>query len=162
MLALSSPLAYLSSWHRPSWVHRYCCLAHSCWYAQMLMTLLGLNLIVSSLVNLAKQFQTFRIRFQFNDDSFEVVTKPLDDLFSSDTVATGENFAVGGANVWKYDSFVNYEFFPSEALPILVCTSAGLERSTLGCLSPCPGATHPHTSCLSLTQRGRARSRRRL
>lgn len=22
--------------------------------------------------------------------------------------------------MWKYDSFVNYEFFPSEALPILV------------------------------------------
>lgn len=48
------------------------------------------------------QFQTFRIRFQFNDDSFEVVTKPLDDLFSSDTVATGENFAVGGAKFWPY------------------------------------------------------------
>ena len=33
---------------------------------------------------------------------------------------TGENFAVGGENRWTYDSFVNWEFFPSVDLPILV------------------------------------------
>ena len=27
---------------------------------------------------------------------------------------------MGGANRWKYDSFVNWEFFPSVDLPILV------------------------------------------
>ena len=33
---------------------------------------------------------------------------------------TGENFAVGGENRWAYSSFVNWEFFPSVDLPILV------------------------------------------
>ena len=66
-------------------------------------------------------FQTLRIRFVFDDDAFEVQTKPLDDLFgSAELTNTGENFAVGGENRWKYDSFVNWDFFPSEALPVLV------------------------------------------
>lgn len=66
--------------------------------------------------------QTLRIRFVFDDDALEVKTKELDQLFSSDAdlVKTGDNFAVGGDNRWKYESFVNWEFFPSEALPILV------------------------------------------
>jgi len=65
-------------------------------------------------------FQTLRIRFVFDDDAFEVKTKPLDDLFSSGLTETGDNFAVGGENRWSYSSFVNYDFFPSEALPVLV------------------------------------------
>ena len=52
-------------------------------------------------------FQTLRIRFVFDDEAFEVQTKPLDSLFSSELVATGDNFAVGGDNRWKYSSFVN-------------------------------------------------------
>ena len=32
----------------------------------------------------------------------------------------GENVAVGGENAWKYSSFVNYDFLPSEQFPILV------------------------------------------
>jgi hypothetical protein len=78
----------------------------------------GFSLVLGSFL----LFQTFRIRFVFNEDSFEVKTKPLDNLFSAgdEIVETGENFAVGGANVWKYDSFVNWEFFPSEDIPILV------------------------------------------
>lgn len=64
-------------------------------------------------------FQTFRIRFVFDDEAIEVKTK---DLFGDGNGLgdTGENFAVGGANRWKYDSFVNWEFFPSVDLPILV------------------------------------------
>ena len=66
-------------------------------------------------------FQTLRIRFVFDDDSFEVKTKPMDSLFGGDALTdTGDNFAVGGENRWSYSSFVNYDFFPSEALPILV------------------------------------------
>ena len=66
--------------------------------------------------------QTTRIRFVFDDDAFEVKTKELDALFSDDSslTNTGENFAVGGENRWTYDSFVNWEFFPSVDLPILV------------------------------------------
>jgi len=46
----------------------------------------------------------------------------LADAFNDDAVlnAIGENFAVGGENKWKYKSFVNWKFFPSEDLPILV------------------------------------------
>ena len=66
--------------------------------------------------------QTTRIRFVFDDDAFEVKTKELDALFSDDSslTNTGENFAVGGENRWSYSSFVNWDFFPSEELPILV------------------------------------------
>lgn len=66
--------------------------------------------------------QTLRIRFVFDDEALEVKTKEFDELFSGDAslVKTGDNFAVGGDNRWKYDAFVNWEFFPSEALPILV------------------------------------------
>lgn len=32
----------------------------------------------------------------------------------------GENVVVGGENRWPYTSFVNYDFFPSEQVPILV------------------------------------------
>jgi len=66
-------------------------------------------------------FQTARIRFVFDDEAFEVKTKPLDSLFDNAPLTnTGDNFAVGGDNRWSYSSFVNYDFFPSEALPILV------------------------------------------
>ena len=67
-------------------------------------------------------FQTLRIRFVFDDDSFEVKTKELDQIFSGEDslTNTGENFAVGGENRWPYSSFVNYDFFPTESFPILV------------------------------------------
>ena len=64
-------------------------------------------------------FQTLRIRFVFDDEALSVQTK---DLFGGgdELGSTGENFAVGGENRWTYDSFVNWEFFPSIELPILV------------------------------------------
>lgn len=31
-----------------------------------------------------------------------------------------ENRFVGGKNEWTYDSFVNWEFFPSKSFPVLV------------------------------------------
>eukprot|EP00970_Alexandrium_tamarense_P000127 scaffold17_cov194-Alexandrium_tamarense.AAC.6 len=33
---------------------------------------------------------------------------------------SGENIVVGGANRWSYDSFVNWDFYPSVDFPILV------------------------------------------
>ena len=74
--------------------------------------LLGLFLVV----------QTLRIRFVFDDDSFEVKTKEFDEILSGDAALakTGQNFAVGGENRWAYSSFVNWDFFPGERLPILV------------------------------------------
>ena len=73
-----------------------------------MVTILGLFLIV----------QTLRIRFVFDDEALEVKTVSLGG--GDDLVQTGENFAVGGENRWTYDSFVNWEFFPSVDLPILV------------------------------------------
>eukprot|EP00591_Stephanopyxis_turris_P001022 CAMPEP_0195521194 /NCGR_PEP_ID=MMETSP0794_2-20130614/18199_1 /TAXON_ID=515487 /ORGANISM="Stephanopyxis turris, Strain CCMP 815" /LENGTH=239 /DNA_ID=CAMNT_0040650701 /DNA_START=52 /DNA_END=771 /DNA_ORIENTATION=- len=51
--------------------------------------------------------QTTRIRFVFDKDSFELKTGSPTTLKDA-----GENIIVGGANKWKYDSFVNYDFFP--------------------------------------------------
>ena len=67
--------------------------------------------------------QTARIRFVFDDKAFEVKALDFDSILSGDLsqlTTTGENFAVGGENRWNYDSFVNYEFFPSIDLPVLV------------------------------------------
>jgi NIMA (never in mitosis gene a)-related kinase len=80
------------------------------WLVGGFITLLGVLFIV----------QTTRVRFVFDDQAFEVKTKT--DLFADDAqlVSSGENFAVGGENRWRYDSFVNWAFLPSEDLPILV------------------------------------------
>lgn len=74
-----------------------------------LVTLLGVLFLV----------QTFRVRFVFTEDKFEL-KQGGDDLEDA-----GENIVVGGANEWSYDSFVNWEFFPkgwedSPQGPILV------------------------------------------
>lgn len=62
--------------------------------------------------------QATRIRFLFDESAFELKTKPL---FGKGAVEdSGENFVVGGANRWTYESFVNYDFFPSKEFPILV------------------------------------------
>jgi len=60
------------------------------------VTLLGLLFLV----------QTFRVRFVFDRTAFEL--KVGDQLEDS-----GENFVVGGENRWSYDSFVNWDFFPT-------------------------------------------------
>lgn len=69
-------------------------------YAQLtigpFVTLLGLLFLV----------QTTRVRFVFDSTSFELKSGG-DSLTSS-----GENVVVGGENRWRYDSFVNWEFFP--------------------------------------------------
>lgn len=70
------------------------------WTLGPVVTLLGVLFLV----------QTTRIRFIFDDDAFELktMTGNQDELADS-----GENFVVGGANRWAYESFVNYDFFPS-------------------------------------------------
>jgi len=66
--------------------------------------------------------QTLRVRFVFDEEAFEVKAVDISEVFNPEAALqnSGENFAVGGENRWKYDSFVNWEFFPSEDLPILV------------------------------------------
>jgi len=58
------------------------------------VTVLGLLFLV----------QTFRVRFVFTEGSFELRGAGGED--------TGENIVVGGANVWPYESFANWQFFP--------------------------------------------------
>lgn len=57
-------------------------------------------------------FQTTTLRFTFDDSEFSLVR--------SDLSSIGENVVVGGENRWKYDTFVNWDFLPSESFPILV------------------------------------------
>ena len=75
-------------------------------------------------------FQTTTLRFTFDDSSFALV--------KSDLSSTGENVVVGGENVWRYATFVNWDFFPSESFPILVCKHAAtptLDSRKHPCLS---------------------------
>jgi len=76
----------------------------------------GLNVLFASFLAV----QAKRIRFVFDSTSFEL--KNVDIGASDDEVLkeSGENFVVGGANRWDYDTFVNYDFFPNEKFPVLV------------------------------------------
>mmetsp|Transcript_11565 Transcript_11565/g.21613 ORF Transcript_11565/g.21613 Transcript_11565/m.21613 type:complete len:256 (+) Transcript_11565:125-892(+) len=76
----------------------------------------GLNLLFASFLAI----QARRIRFVFDETSFEL--KNVDFGASNEEVlrASGENIVVGGANRWDYDKFVNYDFFPSADYPVLV------------------------------------------
>lgn len=62
--------------------------------------------------------QATRLRFVFDEDSFEL--KAVESIDSEDLTDSGENIVVGGANRWAYDTFVNWDFFPSFDVPILV------------------------------------------
>ena len=62
--------------------------------------------------------QASRIRFVFDETCFEL--KTVDSIGSDDLRDSGENIVVGGANRWAYASFVNWDFFPSPAFPVLV------------------------------------------
>ena len=72
----------------------------------------GAGAILFTLFGAFVAYQTATLRFKFDEDSFSLV--------SSDGSINGENVVVGGANNWKYSSFVNYDFFPSRDFPILV------------------------------------------
>jgi len=69
--------------------------------------------------------QASRIRFVFNEQYFEIKTVDKTNTANSSSKAivlkeSGENFVVGGANRWAYTTFVNWKFFPSLDIPILV------------------------------------------
>ncbi|KAL3796831.1 hypothetical protein ACHAW5_002517 [Stephanodiscus triporus] len=68
--------------------------------------------------------QTMKTRAVFNKDSFELmtVTNKVLGLQRDKGLKTKEyqNYVLGTNNEWRYDSFVNWDFFPSIQLPILV------------------------------------------
>ena len=78
-----------------------------------IVTLLGLLFLV----------QTLRVRFVFNEDN-QIEVRSLKNPLTGELQSSGENFAVGGANIWSCDTIVNYDFFPaidsSPVGPILV------------------------------------------
>ena len=77
-----------------------------------LVTVLGLLFLV----------QTFRIRFTFDKDAFEL--KQGDSLKD-----TGDNIVVGGANRWTYDSFVNVSIGGKQTSMVPTTHSARLTDS---------------------------------
>jgi NIMA (never in mitosis gene a)-related kinase len=72
----------------------------------------GAGAIVFTLFGGFVAFQTSNLRFKFDESSFSLV--------KADGSSVGENVVVGGENSWKYNTFVNYDFLPSEDFPILV------------------------------------------
>lgn len=60
--------------------------------------------------------QAGRIRFVFDQTAFELKNAGAGEELNE----SGDNIVVGGANRWNYDAFVNYDFFPSIDVPILV------------------------------------------
>jgi len=68
--------------------------------------------------------QTMKTRAVFNKDSFELmtVTNNILGLQRDKGLKAKEhkNYVLGTNNEWRYDSFVNWDFFPSVQLPILV------------------------------------------
>lgn len=68
--------------------------------------------------------QTMRTRAVFNKDTFELktVTNKVLGLQRDKGLKAKEyeNYVLGTNNEWRYDSFVNWDFFPSIHLPILV------------------------------------------
>ena len=65
-----------------------------------------------TLFGLFLAYQTTTLRFTFDDDNFSLVKSNME--------STGENVVVGGENIWAYQSFVNYNVFPSQKFPILI------------------------------------------
>jgi hypothetical protein len=55
-------------------------------------------------------------RFVFDDEALEIMTEGS----RGELMATGPNFAVGGANRWRYDQIREWQFFPSAETPALV------------------------------------------
>lgn len=79
-----------------------------CVHHQFPLSLSSLLSIPSAIYPLCK----LRLRFSFDETNFALV--------KADSSSIGENVVVGGENSWKYSSFVNWDFLPSEEFPILV------------------------------------------
>ncbi len=59
--------------------------------------------------------QTGRVRFVFDAEALEVKINKGNELANS-----GENFAVGGKNRWKYKTFTRWGMLPSKEFPVFM------------------------------------------
>ena len=77
--------------------------------------------LLASLLPVFLAVQASRVRFVFGPRTLEVVvgTETPEEAAAGQGTET-ENKFVGGKNEWSYDSFVNWEFFPSKSFPVLV------------------------------------------
>lgn len=91
----------------------------TCFYKRFTIASVGGSIFGGLIALLASLFavQATRIRFVFDQDCFELKAVDNDTKQLADS---GENIVVGGANRWSYDSFVNWDFYPSVDFPILV------------------------------------------
>lgn len=68
--------------------------------------------------------QTMKTRVVFNRDTFELksVSNKVLGLAPDKSLVKKElkNYVLGTENKWKYDTFVNWDFFPSIQFPVLV------------------------------------------
>jgi hypothetical protein len=66
--------------------------------------------------------QTRRVRCVFEKDSFEfynIKGPSLDFEKGAWLEKKPNNYVVGNANRWKYDTIINYGFFPSQEFPVI-------------------------------------------
>ena len=82
-------------------------------YKGKLGKVFGAGAIIFTLFGGFVAYQTSTLSFRFDDDSFALVK-------TADGSSLGENVVVGGENDWAYSSFVNWDFWPSKKVPILV------------------------------------------
>lgn len=87
--------------------------------------------------------QTMKTRAVFNRDTFELktVTNKVYGLQRDKGLKAKEmkNYVLGTNNEWRYDSFVNWDFFPCVQLPILVYfkeTQTPKDMQTKGSIGP--------------------------
>jgi hypothetical protein len=64
--------------------------------------------------------QAGRVRFLFDGDSMEVKVAKKGEGDADALGDSGQNFAVGGKNRWKYSTFTDWFFIPSKDFPILM------------------------------------------
>ncbi|CAM9338205.1 unnamed protein product [Discosporangium mesarthrocarpum] len=60
--------------------------------------------------------QATRVKFEFDAEAMEVKLGSED----GELVESGDNRFVGGKNRWRYNTWTNWECFPSEKLPVLM------------------------------------------
>lgn len=80
--------------------------------------------------------QTRRVRCVFENDSFEFynIKGPKLDLDNgAKLVQKPDNYVSGTINRWKYDTIINYGFFPSLDFPV-ICYFKETETPEVSCV----------------------------
>ena len=90
------------------------------WGITALLTPLGPLAIPFAAISALLTRQTGRVKFVFDKEAMEVFITQKDEKTGSETLGSRENFAVGGKNRWKYNTFLKWAFIPSKEVPIFM------------------------------------------